>query len=73
MGASGAIELAASIIAMQHNRYLPMPLFDEILPEGMKDSCLRCSSEGRSIHIDAVMSNSFAFSGHNASIIIRRI
>ena len=71
MGAAGAVELAASIIAMNKGLYLPMAGLKKLLVD---EACpnLKYATEARPIPIDVVMSNSFAFSGHNSSIIIKR-
>ena len=71
MGAAGAVELAASIIAMNQGLYLPMARLQNLLTT---EPCanLKWATEARTIPIDVVMSNSFAFSGHNSSIIIKR-
>lgn len=71
MGAAGAVELAASIIAMNQGLYLPMARLQNLLAT---EPCanLKWATEARAIPIDVVMSNSFAFSGHNSSIIIKR-
>lgn len=71
MGAAGAVELAASIISMNQGLYLPMARLKNLLAT---EPCakLKWATEARTIPIDVVMSNSFAFSGHNSSIIIKR-
>lgn len=56
---------------MSWGMYLPMARLEQLLAA---EPCpnLKCATEARPIPIDVVMSNSFAFSGHNSSIIIKR-
>lgn len=67
MGASGAIELTSVILSMQRGKYIPMPdLSDPI------KSSVKMYSEPRGLDIDCALSNSFAFAGNSASIVIKR-
>jgi 3-oxoacyl-[acyl-carrier-protein] synthase II len=69
MGAGGALELAISILAMQHNTVPPTAncrapdtaLGIDMVPGGAREMALDC-----------VMSNSFAFGGSNNVLIARR-
>lgn len=72
MGASGAIELAASIIAMEQGKYLPMPEGYAEMENMRSVPNISISDQTKEIAINAIMSNSFAFSGHNASVIIKK-
>lgn len=72
MGAAGAVELAASILALEQQRYLPMARLKNMLAGDKTCPNLRFATKQQSIPLEVIMSNSFAFSGHNSSIIIRR-
>lgn len=69
LGASGGIELIVSILALTHgvapptiNLHTPDPACDlDYVPNTPRD-----------LRIDAAMSNSFGFGGHNASLIVKR-
>ena len=70
LGASGALEAIATVLAMTTGIAPPTAAFDEPDPECPID----CVAEGpRPLRIDAALSNSFAFGGLNASLAFRRI
>ena len=69
MGASGAIELAASIMALQHGVVPPTANYTEPDPECDLDVT---PNHARSRPLRAALSNSFAFGGLNAVLAIRR-
>ena len=69
LGASGAIELVSSIIAMRYG-FLPPTI-------NYKDSDPNCDidcvpNEARQAKIDLIVSNSFGFGGTNCSIVVGR-
>ena len=70
MGAAGAVEFMASVLAM-HNQAIPPTInLHEFDPECDLDYV---PNQGRSnLKLDAVMSNSFAFGGSNAVLIAKR-
>ena len=67
MGASGAIELAAILLSMQEHQSAPMPYLKNILEEG---ESLPLNAEGEVKDIHYALSNSFAFAGNTASLLI---
>lgn len=66
LGAAGGIEAIASVLALQHDVVPPTANFDEADPECELD-CVPNIARPQSLC--AVMSNSFAFGGLNASVI----
>jgi len=69
MGASGAIELVATILAMQHDTVPPTINYSVPDPDCDLDYVPNCA---RALRIDAAVSNSFAFGGLNAVLAVRR-
>ncbi|MBP5261871.1 MAG: beta-ketoacyl-[acyl-carrier-protein] synthase family protein [Clostridiales bacterium] len=66
MGASGAVELASVIMSMNSGRPIRMPRLEDPI-----DGSDMFNAPG-SIDIEYAMSNSFAFAGNSASLIIKR-
>jgi nodulation protein E len=69
MGASGAIELVATILAIGRGAAPPTINYSEPDPECDLDYV---PNEPREMRIDAAISNSFAFGGLNAVLAVRR-
>ncbi len=70
MGATGAIEFMASLLALHHNSIPPTINLHEPDPECDLDYV---PNRGRTnIQLDAVMSNSFAFGGSNSVLLATR-
>ena len=70
MGATGAVEFMAAILALQHNAIPPTINLHQADPECDLDYV---PNRGRNdVPLQAVMSNSFAFGGSNAVLIARR-
>jgi nodulation protein E len=69
LGAAGAIELAATIVAMRGGFIPPTANFTEPDPQCDLDYV---PNETRAGRIEVAISNSFAFGGHNAAIAVRR-
>ena len=69
LGASGALELAATLLAMRHSRVPPTANFQEADPCCNLD-CVPNAS--RSMQVSAAISNSFAFGGLNAVLALRK-
>ena len=70
LGAAGAIELAATILAMKHHFVPPTANFTEADPLCDLDYV---ANETRDASINVALSNSFAFGGHNAVVAVRRM
>ena len=69
MTASGALELAATVLALRHGVIPPTIGFTTPDPECDID-CV--PNEARTTAIDVAISNSFAFGGLNATLVVRR-
>lgn len=70
LGASGAIELIASLDMMQHNYLLPTRNLEQVA-----DDCAMIEHvlEIKEKKIDTIMKNCFAFGGINAALICKKI
>jgi 3-oxoacyl-[acyl-carrier-protein] synthase II len=69
LGAAGATEAAASILAMLRGKLPPTINYENPDPDCDLDVV---PNQARDAHVDAVMSNSFGFGGHNVSVIFGR-
>lgn len=69
LGAAGGVEFAASIMAIRHGLIPPTINLDDQDPECDLDYTPHKAREAK---VNAVVSNSFGFGGHNASVLIRR-
>jgi 3-oxoacyl-[acyl-carrier-protein] synthase II len=69
LGASGGVELVISALAI-HNGVLPPTINLDHPGEGCDLDYI--PNVARETRVDTVMSNSFGFGGHNASLLIRR-
>lgn len=69
LGAAGGVELAACIKAINENVVPPTINLDDADPECDLDYVPHTSRE---LKVDAALSNSFGFGGHNASIVLKR-
>jgi 3-oxoacyl-(acyl-carrier-protein) synthase len=68
LGAAGAVEAAVCVAALQ-TQTTPATL--GLAPQDPRCQAANVSSQARSSRIEAVMSNSFAFGGSNASLIFK--
>jgi 3-oxoacyl-[acyl-carrier-protein] synthase II len=72
LGAAGAIEAIASIKAMEHS--LIPPTINHFTDDPAFNTKLNLTfNKAQSKNLDAVLSNTFGFGGHNASVIFRKI
>jgi 3-oxoacyl-[acyl-carrier-protein] synthase II len=69
LGASGGVELIASALAI-HSHVLPPTINLDTPGEGCDLDYI--PNVAREVRVDRVMSNSFGFGGHNASLLIGR-
>jgi len=69
MGAAGAIELVATICALEHGILPPTVNLREPDPECDLDYV---PNQARECQVDVALSNSFAFGGLNAALVVRR-
>ncbi|MDE2116973.1 MAG: beta-ketoacyl-[acyl-carrier-protein] synthase family protein [Betaproteobacteria bacterium] len=70
MGATGAVEFMAAVLALQHNAIPPTINLHQPDPECDLDYVPNVGR--RNVALNAVMSNSFAFGGSNAVLIAKR-
>ncbi len=70
MGATGAVELAATVLAVQRSVIPPTANFTEADPECDLDVV---PNEARTKPVRTAISNSFAFGGLNAVLLVRRL
>jgi 3-oxoacyl-[acyl-carrier-protein] synthase II len=70
MGATGAVEFIAAVLALQNNAIPPTINLDRPDPECDLDYVPNAGR--RNLSLNAVMSNSFAFGGSNAVLIAKR-
>ena len=70
LGASGGIELVACAMTLERNVIPPTINLDSPDPECDLDYT---PNQPREVVVDAVMSNSFGFGGHNASLVLGRL
>lgn len=72
LGAAGAIEAVAGILAMQHD-FVP-PTINHFTDDPEVDARLNLTfNEAQHRRLDVVLSNGFGFGGHNTSVIFKRI
>jgi 3-oxoacyl-(acyl-carrier-protein) synthase len=66
LGAAGALEAVATVLALQHGRIPPTANYEEPDPECDLDYV---PNVGRAVKVEFAMSNSFAFGGLNAVLV----
>jgi len=67
LGASGALETAICVLAIQHSQIPPTINLDAADPECALD---HVAHNPRRAHVAVAMNNSFGFGGHNATVIV---
>lgn len=71
LGAAGAVEVLAGLAAIQHN-FIP-PTINHVTQDPDIDSKLNLTlNEAQDRKVNAMLSNTFGFGGHNASIVLKR-
>ena len=70
LGASGGIELIATVMAIHHRTVPPTINLDNPDPECDLDYV---PNQARDLHVRRAMSNSFGFGGHNAVILVGKL
>lgn len=71
LGAAGAIEAIACILAIQNNK-IP-PTINHFTDDPELDTGLNLTfNEAQERQVDVALSNTFGFGGHNSSVIFKR-
>lgn len=69
LGAAGAVELAASVMAVKEGIVPPTINLEDQDPECDLDYV---PNESREVEVQAAMSNGFGFGGHNATLVVKK-
>ena len=69
LGAAGGIELTACLMAMKEGVVAPTINLQDQDPQCDLDYC---ANEAREMEVNAALSNSFGFGGHNATILVKK-
>ena len=70
LGAAGGVELAACLMAMRDSIIPPTINLENQDPECDLDYC---ANVAREVEVNAALSNSFGFGGHNASLLVKKM
>nr|WP_297784255.1 beta-ketoacyl-ACP synthase II [uncultured Allomuricauda sp.] len=72
LGAAGAIEAIASILAMEHN-LVPPTINHSVVDEEIDPSLNLTLNKAQEREVKVAMSNTFGFGGHNACVLFKKI
>lgn len=72
LGAAGAIEAIASILAMKHSM-VPPTINHEVVDENIDPELNLTLNKAQKREINVAMSNTFGFGGHNACVAFRKL
>lgn len=72
LGAAGAIEAIASIMAMQHN-LVPPTINHSTVDENIDPSLNLTLNKAQEREVSIAMSNTFGFGGHNACVLFKKL
>ncbi|MEO2051734.1 beta-ketoacyl-ACP synthase II [Flagellimonas beolgyonensis] len=72
LGAAGAIEAIASILAMEHNT-VPPTINHSVVDEEIDPSLNLTLNKAQEREVKVAMSNTFGFGGHNACLIFKKL
>ena len=72
LGAAGAIEAIASILALQNN-LIPPTINHSVVDEDIDPKLNLTFNKAQEREINVALSNTFGFGGHNTSVIFRKI
>jgi 3-oxoacyl-[acyl-carrier-protein] synthase II len=72
LGAAGAIEAIASILAMKHG-IVPPTINHEVVDERIDPTLNLTLNKAQKREVNVAMSNTFGFGGHNACVLFKKI
>ena len=72
LGAAGAIEAIASVLAMQ-NSIVPPTINHEVVDENIDPELNLTLNEAQNRDVNVAMSNTFGFGGHNACLLFKKL
>lgn len=72
LGAAGAIEAIASILAMKHG-IVPPTINHTTVDENIDPSLNLTLNKAQKREVNVAMSNTFGFGGHNACLLFKKI
>lgn len=72
LGAAGAIEAIASILAMQHN-LIPPTINHTTIDESIDPSLNLTLNKAQQREVNIALSNTFGFGGHNACVLFKKL
>ncbi|PTS99683.1 beta-ketoacyl-[acyl-carrier-protein] synthase II, partial [Flavobacterium sp. HMWF030] len=72
LGAAGAIEAIASILAMQ-NSIVPPTINHTVVDENIDPSLNLTLNKPQKREVNVAMSNTFGFGGHNACVLFKKL
>jgi len=72
LGAAGAVEAIASILAMQHN-LVPPTINHSVVDTNIDPSLNLTLNKAQKREVNIALSNTFGFGGHNACVLFRKI
>lgn len=71
LGAAGVVEAVAGILAIQHG-FIPPTINHEFMDPEIDPKLNLTLNQSQERKVDAILSNTFGFGGHNASVVIKR-
>ncbi|MCF1190423.1 beta-ketoacyl-ACP synthase II [Mangrovimonas sp. AS39] len=72
LGAAGAIEAIASIMAMEHN-LVPPTINHQVVDENIDPELNLTLNKAQERNVKVAMSNTFGFGGHNACVLFKKL
>jgi 3-oxoacyl-[acyl-carrier-protein] synthase II len=72
LGAAGAIEAIASILAMKHG-IVPPTINHEVVDENIDPNLNLTLNKAQKRDVKVAMSNTFGFGGHNACVLFKKL
>ncbi len=70
LGAAGALEAVATLLALKHGVLPPTANFSQVDPDCNLDMI---ANQARSMEVECALSNSFAFGGLNAVLAFQKV